>query len=341
MNATEGHDSSGNVDAETVELQIRRILDQEGLALSKQILVEAEKYRLSLENQFRHILRLIGIIATIGAGLLVFFFGRSYNELSEQLTHGITEETVKYRILESYQNDLKDRIGIFQDQATAEIEQAITSEKSAAIKELRVAIEAEKEVLAQEIRDNIMSDVARRVDEIVRSDVTLENIQNQWQSVDNLSGRVAQLELVIFPRQGFRSAEEIKTLMKGSVLEPDEEVGRIHLVFSTDKQHTWIMSTQNRVIIYLDDEDSRSGRGRGFLQDTPRLKTEVKRVSARERRDGVSGELDLGLTPGTITLYSQSLFPNPAELERLVTNMLALEEESSDADGEGVEEDGN
>jgi hypothetical protein len=127
----------------------------------------------------------------------------------------------------------------------------------------------------------------------------------------------AATELSAVGPGGFLTAEGIRNLVASSGhLDKDEQVGADLLIFSTERQHTWLIATDKKLFCLLDDDNTRTS---GKIIQWITNKGDATPVVARKYKETV-GLLDVGQRKNW--LYSSDLFPTPKDLEREVTQIL-------------------
>jgi hypothetical protein len=123
----------------------------------------------------------------------------------------------------------------------------------------------------------------------------------------------------LFGPGGFYSANGINYLVLNSgLIASDERVVANLCIFSTPRQHTWIVTTNRQVFCLLDDDGTRS-KDR-VIQWRMALDA-MQPVRARPYRRDV-GLLDIGERKNW--LYSIALHPDPRQLERDVVGVRAM-----------------
>lgn len=116
---------------------------------------------------------------------------------------------------------------------------------------------------------------------------------------------------------GFLTADGVEQLVSESALtHHDETVRETFLLFRTERQRTWLVTTSRSLYCILDDENTRAD-GRLIQWRLPL--SAAQPIRAREHKPG-AGLLDVG--PRKRWLYSTSLHPQPQELERSVASLI-------------------
>jgi hypothetical protein len=139
-----------------------------------------------------------------------------------------------------------------------------------------------------------------------------------WQEKDPKAvppGR--QAERQIRDAAGFYTPEGLtETVNSSGLVEAYEHVLHWFLLFSTSKQHTWLLTTCHQVFCVLDDADTRSS---GELIQWHLPLAEARPVTARLSARG-NPVVDLGSKRNW--LYSSRLHAEGADLEKKITRML-------------------
>jgi len=116
---------------------------------------------------------------------------------------------------------------------------------------------------------------------------------------------------------GFLTANGIGQIIEASgLLDPGEKIEEALLIFSTGKQHTWIVATSSKLFCLLDDEKERTN-GTVIQWFLPKKDAAPVQASPYKRTIGL-----LQIGPRKDWLYSTRLFPSPTALERRIKSML-------------------
>jgi hypothetical protein len=136
------------------------------------------------------------------------------------------------------------------------------------------------------------------------------------EAVSLSSKAVTKLEIV--DTTGFFTEAGIKGLISNSgLVRNDEKVKRALLIFKTDRQRTWFVSTNRQLFCVLDDEDTRASRS--LIQWKVEF-NEAKPIIARHYKPSV-GLINVGKF--TSWLYSEELHPSPTELDADIRSMVS------------------
>lgn len=132
-------------------------------------------------------------------------------------------------------------------------------------------------------------------------------------------GGAASEELARFDQDGFFTSKAIAALVEESSLVEYGEivVGVPLLIFSTRRQHTWLVATRRQLFCLLDDERTRGSQR--LIQWNIPLPDE-KDLATRPRKSGPGHVIDIGPRRGW--LYSDWLFPVPQVLIEKVSQLL-------------------
>jgi hypothetical protein len=127
----------------------------------------------------------------------------------------------------------------------------------------------------------------------------------------------ARVEISQIGPDGFFTAEGIRDIVSQSGLLPaGEKAASELLLFDTGHQHTWLVASPSRVMIVLDDEETRA------LNQLVQVVMDKNNVLPLKfsARDG-EGLVSFGSDP-TRWYYSFSLFPTSESLERRFKKLL-------------------
>lgn len=131
-------------------------------------------------------------------------------------------------------------------------------------------------------------------------------------------GGKAETEAQLLDSEGFFTKEGITQLIQDSgLVQKGERVKELLLLFQTEKQHTWLVTTDKRLFCILDDENTQATSK--FIQWRIAL-DEASLVSVRAHKRTV-GLVDIG--PRTRWLYSRHLYPNADKLKQEIESMVS------------------
>lgn len=129
----------------------------------------------------------------------------------------------------------------------------------------------------------------------------------------------AKVEISQIDPNGFFTADGIRNIVAQSNLLPSPERPTAELLlFSTQSQRTWLVASRTRIVIVLDDEETRADNR---LIQLVMHKETVKPLQFRSK--GVHlGSVKFGSNP-TSWLFSRALFPTNESLEASFEDLLA------------------
>lgn len=135
------------------------------------------------------------------------------------------------------------------------------------------------------------------------------------QSEDPEATSAKGLEILV-DSNGFYTQTGLTRLIEDSdFVQEGETVARHLLLFSTRRQHTWLLGTDRQLFCVLDDENTRGG---GRLIQWRMSLSEASPIRARVSEKG-KAVLDIGRKKRW--LYSPELHSDPAVLEETVRRM--------------------
>jgi hypothetical protein len=128
--------------------------------------------------------------------------------------------------------------------------------------------------------------------------------------------KTATQEKYVDPR-GFYTKDGLsKLITESGLIQVDEKVVDMVLIFETLKQHTWIITTNLQLFCVLDDEDTRSS---GRMIQWKMLLSDDLPIRARISERG-NPVVDIGERKGW--LYSRHLFPIEEALEKSIKSLI-------------------
>lgn len=124
--------------------------------------------------------------------------------------------------------------------------------------------------------------------------------------------------------RGFYTRYGLSNLITESdLIQKDEKVVDMLLLFETRKQHTWIISTNRQLFCVLDDENTRSS---GRMIQWKMLLSQADPIRARISAKG-NPVVDIGERKSW--LYSRDLYPTEEELENRIKRLIKEEQEKA------------
>jgi len=136
----------------------------------------------------------------------------------------------------------------------------------------------------------------------------------------------AKVEISQIEPGGFFTAEGIRNIVSQSGLLPaGESAVAAMLLFDNVNQHTWLVASPSKVVIVLDDEETRA---RNQLVQVVMEKNQVLPLKLSSR-DG-AGLVSFGSDP-TRWYYSLSLFPTRESLASRIKSLLQVSAETGTA----------
>jgi hypothetical protein len=123
--------------------------------------------------------------------------------------------------------------------------------------------------------------------------------------------------LEVRDEEGFFTRDGVEGLVQDSrYLDPDETIRESMLVFRTERQQTWLISTNKHVFFILDDERTRASQR--LIQRRQQLEESLP-VTTREHT-GLSGVFQLGVSG--FWYYSIALLGPPGTARRRLERFL-------------------
>ena len=111
----------------------------------------------------------------------------------------------------------------------------------------------------------------------------------------------------------------IRGLVTTEIKAPSELVRRTLKLYRSTGQRIWLIATNRRLFLVIDDEDKR--RNNQLIQWNMML-DDAEPVKAYDHPDmSMTGQVDIGQR--RYWLYSQDLHPNPRQLEEAISAMVA------------------
>lgn len=130
-------------------------------------------------------------------------------------------------------------------------------------------------------------------------------------------GGESEVKIKMYDSQSFFSKDGLKQLIgESGLVDSQEKVSGLIKIFSTERQHTWLIATNLQIFCILDDERTRdSGRLIQWHFSLDEATPVIARISSR-------GNPVLDIGPRKNWLYSKNLHPAKEQLEEEIKNMI-------------------
>lgn len=151
------------------------------------------------------------------------------------------------------------------------------------------------------------------------ADVAGNKFVFQQSSLEAASTPDAKVEISQIGHDGFFTAEGIRSIVTQAEKIPNGEVavGQL-LIFDNGRQHTWLVSTRSKMVIVLDDENTRA---RNQLVQRVVEKKNVMPLDFAVKENGAT-TVGFGGKTTQHWYYSSSLFPSSDQLRDGVENLI-------------------
>lgn len=161
------------------------------------------------------------------------------------------------------------------------------------------------------------ADIRRLLGEVsmVRHGDTEVHFRNEAVTAMGQPEGVEEAPMEIEP-DGFAALSEIEAYLVDRQLSDGEQIERRMLLNQTPTQRTWLIRTNGRVLVLVDDEATRTARS--WLQGEFPPKRVLRDLAAREL-DALQGEVTLS---GRDWYYSRAIYATPGDVESAVRKLV-------------------
>jgi hypothetical protein len=167
------------------------------------------------------------------------------------------------------------------------------------------------------------------LDRLTSADVVGNKFVFQQSSSEASSTPDAKVEISQIGADGFFTAEGIRAIVTQSGTLPKGDVAEDQLlIFDNGRQHTWLVSTRSKMVIVLDDENTRA---RNRVVQRVLDKDDVFPLDFAMTENGAT-TVGFGHEPLPSWYYSSSLFPSSDYLRDGISKLVRRSAESSVAE---------
>lgn len=142
-----------------IEIEIRKIFDQEDLTLSRQMADQIEYHRKFLQTQFKFLTWGVGILFVFATGAFAFLFGKSYDSIKDKIIQEVDQKVIEYRIVDDFKKRLDEqlRLAVENPQLTEEIYSILSKKITQHVSNVasNQVVERTNKIITQRLSDEI------------------------------------------------------------------------------------------------------------------------------------------------------------------------------------------